>query len=58
MALLLQHFADLEYFDLGCNPVSRINSNYILVLITRVVNSSLVPKLEYLILDYNEDLKF
>lgn len=58
MALLFQHLPDLAYLDLHCNPISGINRNNILMLMTRAVNSFFVPQLEHLVLDYNEEFEF
>lgn len=54
--LLLQHLP--ECLDLRCDPVSSINSNYILLLTTRAAISSLISQPEYLVLEYGEDLEF
>ena len=58
MALLLQSLPDLRHLDFQCNPISGINSNNVQKLLTRSTAPFLVPRLECLLLDYDEDFDF
>ncbi|KZP16957.1 hypothetical protein FIBSPDRAFT_41453 [Athelia psychrophila] len=58
MAMLLQLLPDLAYLNLHCDPISGINSNNLLTLLTRSATSFLVPQLEHLVLDHDDDFEF
>ncbi|KZP28564.1 hypothetical protein FIBSPDRAFT_244231 [Athelia psychrophila] len=58
MALLLQVLPYLVHLNLSCKPISGINSNNLLMLLTRSATSFLVPQLEHLVLDYDNDFEF
>lgn len=58
MALLLQLLPDLAHLNLRCWPISGINSNNLIMLLTHSATSFLAPQLEHLVLDYDKDFEF